>query len=298
MGSLDGAISMGENQQFPREEISGRRDLSRKITELVDSLPLFPTDIDRLLAAAIRPSEDGTELLRLIESDPKPRSQLLDLTRSYFGAAEEDIQTVEDAVRHIGIQPLVQLIGISYARDAIQQEFAALKYLNEYVDHSEDIYVTCRIVGEICSLPRDEREMYALAGLVHDVGRLAIMVATNKTGARILGTLWDRMVSVVQEEKANLGTNHCDVGSQICRRWNFSPVIQEAVQRHHTPLTNGDFSVAGALIFISHFVSASDPSGEILATLLAAEVLPKLNLTAVDFEKAQEIYKSRTQNST
>ena len=284
-----------ESQQFSDENINKRKELSHKITHLVDGLPLFPTDIDRLLTAAVKPSEDSTEILRLIESDPKLRSELLSLARFYFGAAE-NFETIKDAVRHIGVQPLVQLIGISYARDAIQREFAALKYLKDYVDHSEDIYITCGILGEICDLPRDQREMYALAGLVHDVGRLAIMVASNKTSSRVLGTLWDRMASIVREEKADLGMDHCDVGARICRRWNFSPVIQEAVQRHHTPLANGDFSFAGALIFISHFVSASDPSGEILATLLATEVLSKLKLSAADFEKARNTYKLRTQN--
>ena len=274
-----------------------KRKLSRKITELVDSLPLFPTDIDRLLAAAVRPSEDSTEILRLIENDPKLSNELLQLARSYYGTAEE-LKTIEDAVRYIGAQPLVQLMGISYARDAIQQEFAALKYLNEYLDHSEDIYITCGILGEICGLSRAQREMYALAGLVHDVGRLAIMVGTNRTSAHVLGTLWDKMVSVVYDEKASLGTNHCEVGAQICQKWNFSPVIQEAVLRHHTPLVDNDFNFAGALIFISHFVSASDPSGEILATLLATKVLAKLNLSEADFDKARNIYKSRTQNST
>jgi len=292
-----GAVMLMKNSEQPSGgNIDKREELSRKITELVGSLPLFPTDIDKLLAVAVKPSEDGKEILRLIESDPELRSELLALARSYFGAAE-DFQTVENAVRHIGIQPLVQLIGISYAKDAIQQEFAALKYLNDYVEHSEDIYMTCGILGEICRLPRAERQMYALAGVVHDVGRLAIMVASNRTSARVLGTLWDKMVSVVRDEKASLGTDHCDVGMRICAKWNLSPVIQEAVRRHHTPLSNGDFSFAGALIFISHFVSASDPSGEILATLLATEVLSKLNLSGADFNKAKEMYRSRTRNS-
>jgi len=282
---------MGE--QPSGRSVDKREELSHRITKLVGSLPLFPTDIDKLLAVAVKPSEDGKEILRLIESDPELRSELLALARSYFGAAE-DFETVEDAVRHIGIQPLVQLIGVSYAKDAIQQEFAALKYLNDYVEHSEDIYLTCGILGEICSLPRDQREIHALAGLVHDVGRLAIMVANSRTGAHVLGTLWDRMVSVIHEEKADLGTNHCDVGARICRKWNFSPVIQEAVLRHHTPLADGDFSFAGALIFISHFVSASDPSGEILETLLATKILTKLNLSDADFDKAKNMYKSRT----
>jgi HD-like signal output (HDOD) protein len=269
-----------------------REALARRIAELVDDLPLFPTDVNQLLVTAVKPSADGAEMLRLMESDPGVRDALLPLARSYFGT-EADFESVEDAVELLGVQPLVQLIGISYARDAIRREFAALKYLNDYMDHAEDIYVTCGVLGEICSLPAEQRRMYALAGLVHDVGRLAIMVATNQTAGRVLATLWDRMVSVVRDEKAEVGTDHCEVGARICRRWNLSPVVEEAVRRHHTPLSNGDFSFSGALIFISHFVSTSDPSGEILATLLATRVLAKLNLNAADFERARAEYKAR-----
>jgi len=285
-----------EDQNSSAPNAGKRNKVSRKITQLVNDLPLFPTDINQLLTSAIKPSEDGKELLQLIQSDSKLRDELLALARSYFGATIS-FKTVEDAVRDIGVQPLVQLIGISYARDAIQQEFAALKYLNDYIDHGEDIYIASDILCGICSLPREQRQMHALAGLIHDVGRLAIMVACNKNSGRVLGTLWDRMVSVIHEERAELGMDHCDVGARICRRWNFSSVIQEAVLRHHSPILNGDFSFAGALIFLSHFVSASDPSGEILATLLATKILNKLDLTPVDFEKAKEQYESRRCNS-
>jgi len=274
-----------------------KRELSRKITQVVDKLPLFPRDIDRLLAAAVKPSEDNTEILRLIESESELSTELVHLARSYYGTAE-DIKTVEDAVRCIGIQPLVQLIGVSYARSAIQEEFSALKYLNEYLDHSEDISMGCRILAEISNMPQEEREIYAVAGLIHDIGRLAIMVASNRTSAHVLGTLWDKMASVVHDEKTVLGTNHCDVGMQICRKWNFSPIIQEGVLRHHTPLINSDFSFPGALIFISHFLSASDPSGDILSTLSAAEIVTNLNLSAANFDRARDIYKSRSGNST
>jgi len=273
-----------------------REELSRRITELVDKLPLFPHNIDELLATAVKPSEDNKEILRLIESDPELSTELLHVACSYYGAAA-DIKTIEDAIKHIGLQALVQLIGISYARNAIQEEFAALKYLNEYIDHSEDISIGCRILAEISSMPQDQLKIYTLAGLIHDVGRLAIMVASNRTSAHVLGTLWDKMASVIHDEKLTLGTNHCDIGMRICHKWNFSSIIQEGVLRHHTPLFDSDFSFAGALIFISHFLSASDPSGDILSTLMASEVLDKLNLTSTDFEKARSIYKSRALNS-
>lgn len=281
------------------DKMAGKRkkeELSRRITELVDKLPLFPHNIDALLATAVKPSEDNKEILRLIESEPELSTELLQVARSYYGTAA-DINTIEDAVNHVGLRALVQLIGISYARNAIQEEFAALKYLNEYIDHSEDISTSCRILAEVSGIPKGELEIYTIAGLIHDVGRLAIMVASNRTSAHVLGTLWDKMASVIHDEKLTLGTNHCDIGMRICRKWNFSPIIQEGVLRHHTPLFDSDFSFAGAIIFISHFLSASDPSGEILSTLMASEVLAKLNLTSTDFDKAKEIYKSRALNS-
>jgi HD-like signal output (HDOD) protein len=274
-----------------------RKELSARITQLVDGLPLFPTDIDNLLSSAIKPSEDGVELLRLIESDPALSGELLNLSRSYFGKAEK-FKTVRDVVNQVGLQPLVQLIGISYAKSAIQEEFAALKYLDEYVEHAEEISIGCRIIAEITGLSRSECEIYALAGLVHDVGRLAILAGTNRTSAHVLGTLWDKMASIVHDEKAALGTNHCDVGALICKKWNLSPVIQEGVLRHHTPLIDGDFSFLGGLIFISHFLSLSDPSGDIISTALPDELFERLDISHDGFEKAKEMYKSRTQHNS
>ena len=273
-----------------------KRELEYQIVQLINKLPLFPHDIDRLLELAVKPTEDNTEILHLLDSQPELRTEILHLASSYYGT-DGNIETGEGAVSRIGAQPLVQLIGVMYARRAVQEEFASLKYLNEYFDHSEDISIGCHILATISDMPLHQCQMYAVAGLIHDIGRLAIMISSNRTSAHVLGTLWDKMASVVHSEKADMGMEHCDVGMRICRKWNFSPIIQEGVMRHHTPLINGDFSFPGAIIFIAHFLSASDPSGEIISTLLATEVLTKLNLTSDDFDNARKIYKSRTTSS-
>ncbi len=281
------------------DKMSGKKrkeELARKITEFVDRLPLFPHNIDELLTIAVKPTEDNKEILRLIESDADLTADLLQVVRSYYGTVAE-INTVEDAVNQVGLRPLVQLIGISYARNAINEEFNALKYLNEYIDHSEDISISCRILAEISDVPQDELEIYTVGGLIHDVGRLAIMVASNRTSAHVLGTLWDKMASVIHDEKVTFGTDHCEIGMRICRKWNFSSIIQDGVLRHHSPIYDSEFSFAGALIFVSHFLSVSDPSGEILSSLMASEVLNKLALTSSDFDKARDIYKSRALNN-
>lgn len=272
----------------------GRRELGQRIVELVDKLPLFPRDIDKLLAAALKPSEESGGILRLMEKEPELQRELVEVVRSYYGG-DEEVGSAEEAVRTFGAQSLIQLIGLSYARKAIQREFASLRYLNEYFDHSEAISIGCHILAGFCAGGRDERPIYVVGGLIHDIGRLAIMVARNQTKAHILGTLWDKMASVVYDEQAAVGTSHCELGAKICRKWRFSPVIEEGVLRHHSPLVDNDFSFPGALIFVSHFLSASDPSGDIISTVSASEVLSRLGLRGGDFDKARAMYKSRTE---
>jgi len=51
------------------------------------------------------------------------------------------------------------------------------------------------------------------------------------------------------------------------------------------------FSIPGAFIFVAHFVSYSDMSGDILSKMLPAELLANLNLTIKDFIKARRIIK-------
>jgi HD-like signal output (HDOD) protein len=269
-----------------------KRQLSKRITELIGKLPLFPRDIETLLTSALKPSADDMQVLRLIKGDPELCKELSELAGTYYGI--EEAETAEVALERIGVQPLVQLIGLSYARKAVQEEFASLRYLNEYFEHSEEISIGCHVLAEVSGRGRDEAQMYAVAGLIHDIGRLAMMVANNRTSAHVLGTLWDKMASVVYDEKTATGTNHCEVGREICRKWKFAPIIQEGVLRHHNPLINGDFSFPGGVIFVAHFLSASDPSGDIVSRLSAGEILSLLHLSAAEFDRARAIYKSRT----
>lgn len=73
--------------------------------------------------------------------------------------------------------------------------------------------------------------------------------------------------------------------------------LQQGVLRHHSPLIDHDFDQLGAIIFIAHFATCSDFTGETLSAMLPAELLDRLNLTAAGFEKARDEYFSCRQSS-
>lgn len=270
-----------------------KKEIARKVAQLIETLPPIPDNISRLMAVDINACSKYAEAVGMIAADPGLCMDLLHLANDFCYYSGETIETIDDAVEHIGIGALVQLIAVSYARKIIQKEFAQLEHLNEYLAHSQNISLSSRILAELTDMPKHQCRMYAVMGLIHDIGRLIIMVAADKTSVRLMGTSWNSMASIVHDEKEVLGLNHCDVGMQICNKWNFSAILQEGVLRHHTPLIVSDFSFPGTLIFIAHFVSFSDMTGEIISNMLGADLLSRLQLTVNDFVEAQKIFQSR-----
>jgi HD-like signal output (HDOD) protein len=268
-----------------------KKKLARQVAELIEVLPPMPENISRLMNADAESPKTYSQVRNLIEIDPGLCSDLLHLASALCRGR---IETIDEAVERIGICALVQFIGISFARKTIAKEFSAIKCLDDYFEHSRDISLCCQFLADFYDMPSHQKEMYAVAGLIHDIGRLIILVASNKKTVHLMGTSWDKMKSIVDDEKEILGLDHCEVGMQLCRKWKFAPILQEIVLRHHTPLIDGDFSFAGGLIFIAHFVSFSDMTGAILSTMLGPELLDRLHISMANFTEAQQIFQSTT----
>lgn len=264
-------------------------ELVRQVAEIVYRLPPMPENVERLLRPFPRTTDDLQDVMQVIAGDPGVCADLLQLANA-CSVRSAPIDTIEQAVAAIGVDTLIQLIGTSYANETIRQEFAGLAHLKEYFIHSREISRTSRLLADAAGLPGHVREMYNVAGLIHDMGRLVIMIAADKTSAPLMGTSWDQMTSVIHDEQEALGMNHCDVGQQVCANWGFAPLLQEGVLRHHTPLRGDSFSYPGALIFMAHFVASSDFTGEILSRMLPPELFTRLGLTMEAFADARDRY--------
>jgi HD-like signal output (HDOD) protein len=271
--------------------------LTQKISHIVHQLPPMPSAIDRLLDLMGDIKHNEKEIRAMIKTDPSLCTETLYLANSDCYLAAGTIETLDDAIRIVGLEPLVQLVCVSYADKAIKTEFAAIEHVEQYFQHSRQISLGCRILAEVCKLSAHQRQMYAVAGLIHDIGRLVILLATNTTKAAFLGTSPEELLSVLHDEHELVGTNHCDIGEQICRNWNFTPTLCEGVLRHHTPIVTGSLSEAGTMIFLAHFVTTSDFTGKILSRMTPLEALmDNLKLSEKDFDAAAHRYSAMTKS--
>jgi len=268
--------------------------MEREVTDLVRRLPPMPRSVEELLAAAAGKDQSDQQLLEIVRHDPGLCADLLHLANTFCDTGEGTVDTIEEAVEFVGVRPMAQLIGVWYARNVILEQFAKLEHLDEYFNHSHEISLSCRILAETAEMDKHQCQAYSVAGLIHDVGRLIIMLAGGKNTAHLMGTPCSLMQSIIKDERESFAMDHCEIGMRICRRWNFSGFLQEGLLRHHSPLIGDDFSQPGAVIFIAHFVSSSDFTGELLTAMLPAEVIGGIGITLESFDRARFEYLRRT----
>jgi HD-like signal output (HDOD) protein len=269
-----------------------RGELERKVGELVNRLPALPGSVDDLLSAALEPGDRAARVAEIARADPVVCAELLHLA-GQCGTSAKPVETIEEALATVDVLTLAQMVGASQAHEALSQEFVGLAHLDEFFEHSREIAETVRILARVCRCPTGECEGHAVAGLLHDLGRLIILVAGNQAGTHLIGTTWDQMLTITSDERRLLGMDHCQIGAELCRRWSFAPDLREGVLRHHSPLDSArGFSRPGAMLFLAHFVAGSDFSGDILARMLPEDVFAQLGLGAADFDRAKELYRA------
>jgi HD-like signal output (HDOD) protein len=264
--------------------------IENKVAELIDRLPPMPQNIESLLRSAQSDGWNEEELIELTLKDPGLCADILHIANSFYDTPGYPIETITDAVRIVGPVILVQTIGVWYAGKIILKEFSLFEHLDNYFSHCQEISMGCQILSEVSGVKPHSREVLVAAGLIHDIGRLVILLAGNQIAENLMGTPWNQMKSIIHDERQRLGMDHCIIGQQICKRWNFSSYMQDGILRHHSPLIKDDFNYLGGMIFTAHFVTASDFTGEMLSLMFPVELFDRLGLSSHDFKQAQENY--------
>ena len=137
-------------------------------------------------------------------------------------------------------------------------------------------------------MSKHDQQWLCAAGLTHDIGRAVIMLAGDPTAADLVGTSPDKLHEIVENEEEVYGMNHCQIGERLFKNWHTSKIMREGILRHYTPMIDDDVSSPGALIFVSHFVTMSDFTGEIIANMLPSDLLDALHLTPADIDEARK----------
>jgi putative nucleotidyltransferase with HDIG domain len=169
----------------------------------------------------------------VISSDQALTSKLLKLSNSaYYGYARR-ISNVREAVILLGMRT-VRSVAIS---SAIIDAFKLPQLEHDSFDH--DLFwahsVTVGLVAE--TIARETKvarpEDAFTAGVLHDVGKLAMMLAEPAMFAEVIDLTIREEMRYREAELAVFQVGHEQVGARLAQRWKFPEPLVASIREHH-----------------------------------------------------------------
>lgn len=215
-------------------------------------LPILPTPRERALLVLMNPDASIESFTAVVEGDPSLTAAVLRAANSAISAPVRTITSAPEGVVRLGTSAVKHLMTATLMRSQFSPMEAAGIDSDEVWRH----LLGCALLCEK-QAGRDEalRQSAFTAGLLHDIGRLA-MAAQAPTRYRRVVEAAQAGLDSREVEFHLFGIDHAEFGQRITERWNLPDEITEAIGQHHeTPEAAGQagptrhaLSVARALV--------------------------------------------------
>ncbi|MGB9991592.1 HDOD domain-containing protein [Massilia sp. SM-13] len=197
---------------------------------LIARLPAMPQILIKLIELLQADDAGMPELAALIAQDAGMASKILGVANSsaYHRAGRQ--VSLEQSLVSLGTD-MIKTLVIS---ESVYQTFSSFPHsggtdLRSFWQHSLATAVIARDVARLIAYPQPE-EAY-LAGLLHNVGRLALLATAPKEYAANFQARDDEALCAV--EQRTLQITHTEAGAWLVERWRLDSFLADSVLYHH-----------------------------------------------------------------
>ena len=191
------------------------------------NLPSPPGVALRVIDIAKDPDASLEDIAKIISADPALSARLLRIANSPMYATRRRVSTLSQAIAAIGSNAILSLaLGFSLingfrGRDSVQAIH------DKMWRRSVLSGLIARLLSQHLRIGKSENLM--LAGLLQDIGRLALLQATAESYSAIStkATTNDELLDL---ERATYGSTHAEIGAWLAQRWNLPECLVEAIR--------------------------------------------------------------------
>jgi len=149
-----------------------------------------------------------------------------------------------------------EISNIVLARAAVKSFKPMLKTyekeLEVFWEHAFICALAARIIGEHINQPSGH---FFIAGLLHDIGKLAMLLAFKENYDISRWLLGFSTAAKLKEEKKVFSTTHDVIGARLLQRWHFPDALVAALRYHHAPLAPSKFPIHSLIVKLADFLS-------------------------------------------
>jgi putative nucleotidyltransferase with HDIG domain len=208
--------------------------MQRSATTIFASLkkvPPFPPVAAKLLSLLSNPAVDTNEVADLIASDATFTARLLQRVNSAEFGFVSDITNVRRAVALLGLD-VTRQITLAHATAAYAQGGLKTEAMRRCWQHTVATAVLAQEIAEACDA---FASVAFTAGIMHDIGRLGLLVAYPEEYERVICNAAERSLDVLDFEEEEFGAHHAEAGRLLAERWGLPSEMAVIAGRHHDP---------------------------------------------------------------
>ncbi|WP_418318427.1 HDOD domain-containing protein [Piscinibacter sakaiensis] len=225
-------------------------------------LPALPEVLLKLLELYRREDASIGEFADLIGADPAMSAKVMTVANSAAYRRASRCRDLGDCLALLGTET-VRTIVINQAVFQAMHSVPTLRRadLGPFWRHSLLAAAVAREAAR--HNPEVKADEAYLAGLLHDIGRLALLAAAPEFFAE--GLPADDDPSHCEAERRWLKVDHAEAGAWLIDRWHLSRVLGDGVRYHHQPLQRlADADPLIRIVALAHLVADESPNPKLV----------------------------------
>jgi len=226
----------------------------------LDDLPPFPWVAKRLMATVSREDVDIHEVGKLIAAEPVFATRVLQLANSPLFALERQVRTISHAIILLGLD---RVKAITFTR-ALEDFVAPALSVKALRMCWQNCLAVALISEKLARAARMDADYAYVAGLLRDIGRLALLVKYPEPYSNLLAVSGEQKFDLIMLERELFDIDHCEAGAWLMEHLPFPPDLAEIIVHHHDPLNHESFRML-------HLVQCADRLADVLGFGVLAE---------------------------
>ena len=215
----------------PKDATHGPRSPAalKELVASIEHLPMFTGMAAQLVRSAERDDVTSGELARLIATDPALSAHLLRMVNSPFYGLARRIGVVSEALAVLGLDLVRRIV----TTEVLRRPFFA--YLHD--THAARTFWNHELLCAALARHLHNRrggngEAAYMAGLLHDIGKLVLMVEYPQATQELLAVDDPGNTSRAEQERARFGFDHALIGAALLEFWEMPQPLVTAVGQH------------------------------------------------------------------
>jgi putative nucleotidyltransferase with HDIG domain len=202
----------------------------------LNSLPAMPVIAQKLLALKLDSEEGERQMMLLISQDPMISAKIIGLANSPLLGTTRHITAVKDAAMLLGLTRVKSVATGIAVMSLVNKPIGRFDPQELWMHNLGVAFAMLPVVRAMPFKNRPADDMIFLAGMLHDIGYLALAHLDPKSS----DDLHTRLVieenrPAIEIERELLEVTHDELGAELAKHWNLPEEIVSVIRYHHTP---------------------------------------------------------------